>query len=98
MASLSTQANPIPLKPSHIDSEEDAWNYVVWYHLTHGTHDEKSPPHHPDFWAWFHQYRQANLETRQRLKKELGADKFNRSAQLMQKFFDQAKTFCHRET
>jgi hypothetical protein len=90
---MASSSLSIPHKPSVILSANDAWNYVVWYHLTHGTPDVKSPPHHPNFWSWFAHYRQCDSTERRRLGEELGDATLKQSCELIQHFFDQAQKF-----
>lgn len=97
MSAIQSPPMPIPAKPDPIMSEDDAWNYVVWFNLTHGTEQDQRPAHHPDFWPWFRHYRQCGPREREQLDQELGFEKLKQSKTLLKIFFDRAKNYRSRE-
>lgn len=84
---------PIPLKPGHVATEEAQWQYVVWFHLTHGHQGYMYPSHHPGFWEWWDTYYYAETRERDALKRELGIIKFNETRQFMSAWYNEAMAF-----
>lgn len=85
---------PVPTKPLYIIDPDDAWNYLVWYHMTQGHLEHIYPAEHPGFWEWWYNYVYANEKERIALQRELGPHKFQRSLELLRNLLDSAAETC----
>lgn len=88
------QQSIIPSKPEALVTEDDAWNYVIWYDFILGKHDDEKEK----FWNWWTKFRKAKIQVeKEKLQDELGPVKLREWMEKVRQKFREAQEYRDQE-
>lgn len=84
---LSRKQRRTYARPTMIIDRDDAWNYMMWYHVT--TYPRR--PDEQEFFEWWNEYRKADDAVKKQMENLLGEAKLSQWRAELTQYFEDAK-------